>query len=135
MSTGSSQVGAVLSPPCYYISYHYTFPGFPFILIFLSFIVDMTFTISALQSSCCARMYEEVVPFLGCPPSTHWLKAVSPSGCFRDLYTLFSPGCQKWSWIYVVNLFCLTCEELVTAPSWAVLVRPVISISQSQASW
>ena len=25
---------AVLSPPCQYISYHYTFPGFPFILIF-----------------------------------------------------------------------------------------------------
>jgi len=33
MSTGSSQVGTVLSPPCLYISYHYTFPGFPFILV------------------------------------------------------------------------------------------------------
>ena len=32
MSTGSSQVGAALSP-FKYISYHYTFPGFPFILI------------------------------------------------------------------------------------------------------
>ena len=68
------------------------------------------------------------------PPSIHWLKAVSPAGCFRDLYALFSPGCKKWSGVYVVGLFCLTCEELVTAPSWAVLVRPVISFSQSQAS-
>jgi hypothetical protein len=35
MSMGSSQVGATLSPSFEYIFYHYTFPGFPFILILL----------------------------------------------------------------------------------------------------
>ena len=32
MSTGSSQVGAALFPSFQHIFYHFTFPGFPFIL-------------------------------------------------------------------------------------------------------
>ena len=32
MSTDSSQVGVALSPSCYDIFYHFTFPHFPFIL-------------------------------------------------------------------------------------------------------
>ena len=34
MSTDSSQVGVALFPSYWYIFYHFTFPGFPFILIF-----------------------------------------------------------------------------------------------------
>ena len=33
MSTDSSQVGVALFPSCLYIFYHFTFPGFPFLLI------------------------------------------------------------------------------------------------------
>jgi hypothetical protein len=52
MSTDSSQVGVALFPSCEYIFYHFTFPGFSFILIFrrLKHIKETT-TLSTLDKN------------------------------------------------------------------------------------